>query len=411
MVNADELRAKLTNILKHKVNKPKVISDYTIKLNKETDIPIEVANDYLTMREDLGYASDYMLYSLARFLIYADELNKYFSQNEIKEYSKSKYNIPKLEFPLHFKMLQVEEDQWIGTTSVSELIKLRDNQLINYNENTQRTMQKVIVDDGFIYQPTVNQKAIKDMRQSFSNRTAIPTTLTLNLPEDADVYYDKDNGELVINKTEGFHFDIVDGYHRYLSLSMEYNADHTFDYNMELRIIQFMEGKAKHFIRQEDKKTKMKRIDVAAMDQSTISTKVISRLKADPTFNLAGEINPNQGVINEPIFNLCIKSLYRKKLKRNEELPLIISTTKRLKEVINYITENDASYLNSWDSRLIIAVTYVCYKDIPLDNVLDEIKAYYAILCEHLDLLKNHTNGIYSSNEFKRLDNFRLQED
>lgn len=409
MKNRDALCTSLEKQIRNIAVDKKKITSYSSILNDKFDLDVEVSNDYLTMRRLIAYANDFELFMFASVL--KSDVNKYFTPQEIKAYSKARYSIDKLKFPLKYKMIQIADNQWIGKITVKELIKLRDAQVINYNENAQRTMLRIISGGVEHYQIAVNKTAVKGIMENYQNNTYIPNTVTLNLPENADFTYDEETNELIIKKVDGFMFDILDGYHRYLAISMLYNLDKSFDYNMELRIVQFDDYKAKQFIWQEDQKTKMKRVDSEAMNQTAIPTKVIARLNTDPTFNLSGKISPNEGIINAPWLHLCINSLFcDKRMKRSDELQIIIDTTERLKKVINYITAKSKKYLKQWDKRRIVAVTYAAYKNIPLDQILKEIDEYYDILCENKNLLVQYkSNATYSRKDFDRLDALRAE--
>ncbi len=141
------------------------------------------------------------------------KLEQYFTDSEIKHYSSSKYEDDKIKFPLVFKMVQIAHDQWIGRISANELMQMRDAQLINYNENAQRTMQYVVKGNRSAYRISINASAIKAIKESLVKGIFIPNTITLNIPNDvkADYYYSEEKCEFVVNSIE--HFDITDGYH------------------------------------------------------------------------------------------------------------------------------------------------------------------------------------------------------
>lgn len=408
MKSRDDLVQMLDKKLRSVSSTQQAIS-FVEQLHDSFNLPAEIASDYLTLRNNITEANDFVLFMFAS-LLYKEKLEKHFTASEIKEYSKSKFSVNKLKFPLHYKMVQVADDQWVGKITVKEIIQLRDAQVINYNEKAQRTMQRIVANGVERYQIALNQKAVKGIETEFENGTYIPNTLTLNLPEDAEFSYDEETGELTIKGGKGFHFDILDGYHRYIAISKTYNLNHKFDYNMELRIVQFNEDRAKQFIWQEDQKTKMRKMDSDAMNQTAIATKVIARLNGDPTFNLAGQINPNEGIVNSSLLYVCINTLFcQGTIKKSEELKKIIDITKKLKENINYITENDKKYLTKWDKRRTVAVVFSIYKAIPLKKILKEIEVYNDILCEHPDMLSQYQRSAYSRKDFERLDTFRAE--
>ena len=66
---------------------------------------------------------------------YNCNVEHFYTTQEIKHYSNSKYDVKKIKFPLIFKMIQVEDDQWIGKITVDMLMQLRKAQLINYTKD------------------------------------------------------------------------------------------------------------------------------------------------------------------------------------------------------------------------------------------------------------------------------------
>ena len=151
----------------------------------EYNIPIDVSTDVLTTRVDVCDASTPLLYALLMTIdknksslyfthtifnttngfkessLSRDEIQKCFDaakDKDIKyEHVAFSYNAEKQvlketkpSFPIKWDMVEVSDDQWIGKITVQDLMKLRDARLIKYNENTQRTLKRVI-NNGFEY--------------------------------------------------------------------------------------------------------------------------------------------------------------------------------------------------------------------------------------------------------------------
>ena len=401
-----QLEQKLRRITVH----PQEIRDTSKEIKERFGMPEELSNDYLCLRKDIKYADDFTIFIFCSILKEKD-ISLYFSKQEINVYSKSKFEVDKLEFPLRLKMIQVAEDQWVGKITAKDIIKLRDAQVINYNSKAQRTMRRIVAGEEVRFRIALNEKAVRGIEQSFSNQTYIPNTITLNMPEGIQYYYDEEKNELVINGSEDFRFDILDGYHRYVAISMEKNVNDKFDYPMELRIVQFKLDKARQFIWQEDQKTKMKRIDSDAMNQSSIATKVINRLNMDSTFDLQGQVNPNDGIINSGVLHQCITSIYSLKpgYDRAEEMEAIREITNRFRYVINELTfEDPNTYLKKrWSRDRIIAVSYVCSRYYtPSDDFRKAVEEVRKIIKDNPDLFSkivSETNKLLGTS-FKKID-------
>lgn len=305
-----ELSMKLTS---NRKNRQTILCT---EVNKKFGFPIGMVSDIVTQRVDMQDALEVLLFAIAS--VAEVKVNYYFSEREIKEYSQYKYQATSLKFPFTFASQMVEikpDEQYIGRTSVKELMQLRDAQIINYNANTQRTMTLKRGNDYEYYKITLNRKAVDQISELLQKKDFVPNTLTFNLSPETDFTYK--NGKLTIN--EQVPFDILDGYHRYIAMSNLYNLDETFDYPMEIRILFLSEENAKQFIYQEDQRTPLSKADSNAMNKNDAGVKVCRFVKQ----KLGNEIISQQGIINETLLVKLIDLLYIKNNTTYERSKLI----------------------------------------------------------------------------------------
>jgi hypothetical protein len=340
---------------------------------KETyEIPKSITSDYLTLRKPVQEASEFILFCLLDSIKNTSKnvnvkLEDYFTNQEIKGYKGSKYKVDKIKFPIRFEAIQVTDDQWVGKIDFSMLMKLRAAQLITYNENAQRSMQKVIRGGKEVYKITINETAIKSITKMYNEGIYIPTPFTLNIPQEieSDFYYDNEMKELVIKSLDGF--DILDGYHRYVAACRINNANPDFNYTMELRIVNFVEDKARQFVYQEAQKTKMPKTDSDAMDSYKASNSVVKRLNGSSQFNLQGLISMNKGIINFAELSGLIHYFYFNGITSKEkEKVVLISAIKELTDNFNALTEYDIKYIEhhySYKKLTAIMCVFDYFKD------------------------------------------------
>lgn len=305
-----ELSMKLTS---NRKNRQTILCT---EVNKKFGFPIGMVSDIVTQRVDMQDALEVLLFAIAS--VAEVKVSYYFSEREIKEYSQYKYQATSLKFPFTFASQMVEikpDEQYIGRTSVKELMQLRDAQIINYNANTQRTMTLKRGNDYEYYKITLNRKAVDQISELLQKKDFVPNTLTFNLSPETDFTYK--NGKLTIN--EQVPFDILDGYHRYIAMSNLYNLDETFDYPMEIRILFLSEENAKQFIYQEDQRTPLSKADSNAMNKNDAGVKVCRFVKQ----KLGNEIVSQQGIINETLLVKLIDLLYIKNNTTYERSKLI----------------------------------------------------------------------------------------
>lgn len=336
--------------------------------NEKYEIPKGIVSDLVTKRMAMSAVSEFVLFILLDSIYNVSKDNTdilgvdhFFSMQEWKHYKNSKYEVEKIKFPLVFKMVQIADDQWVGKITVNMLMKLRQAQLINYNINAQRVMTKVVKGDKETYKITLNQKAVKEIQDSFEKGEFIPNTITLNIPMETeyDFYYDEESMSLIINSLE--HLDCTDAFHRYIAACQARDTNPTFDYPMELRLVNYTEDKAKQFIYQEDKKTFMKKVDSRSMNMNRAANIVVTRLNENVRCNLKGLISRNEGIIHFGEFADLIDYFYFKGIRKEKERSITIQAVKELTDNFNMLTEYNTEYLEHRMSYRTLLVAMFCF--------------------------------------------------
>lgn len=342
-------------------------------------IPYGITMDMIA-RGKLSEQNDHILFCLLDGLLQVLEdkeetrnniLEKFYSSVEVKTYSTTKKPDERIKFPLVIKCHQVTEDQWIGVTDTEWFMKLRESQLINYNEETQRTLTHKIKNGNDFYSVTVKRPTVEGIRKRLRNGEYIPTPITLNIPvddESADFYYDSGDNTLIINKLRWF--DICDGYHRYVAMREEKDENPEFNYNWELRIINFTEERAKYFVYQEAQRARLSKADANTMDIFAVSNRIADGLNKDSTFNLFGEINNSGGNIPLSAFVKAVNYFYANSKEYKNENIFRLNVIKDLREKFNYLTNVNDKYLTQKYSFLdIIIILYIFTKDVEMNNM------------------------------------------
>lgn len=350
----ESLETRITNALSDMLSDKKKLQKLIRDARDKFDVPEKISSDYITLRKNVIEADTFMLFILTSIL-FENLLPIYFTDSEIEGLTKAKWHIDKISFPLSYNMTKITDEQYIGKISVKELMLLKDAQLINYNENAQRTMNHIVKGETEYYQIALNKEAVSEIMESYNSDLYIPNTITLNLPEDADYDFDDKTNQLIIKNVD--HLDILDGYHRYIAISKICALNPDFDYDMELRIVQFVEGKAKRFIWQEDQKTRMRKIDSDSLDTSKYANKVVERMNNDTNFILAGKISRNKGIINAAELSNVIDVMIFKKANKTDSLKLVKEVSTNLMNAFEDIAY-EMPMENKWDKLFIYMVCY-----------------------------------------------------
>lgn len=368
------------------------------ELNEKYNIPISLTADICTNREDISGVNDFIAFALLDGLS-SNEVNKYFTEEEIKVFSKQKLEHEEFELPLIFQnMTQIAPDQWIGKITARELMRLKNAQVIKYNENTQRTMRRIIHGENRYYRIALNNKSVEEIKESLENGSYIPDDITLNMPIESTEF--SFNGDKIII-TELDKLDILDGYHRYIAISRLITSNKNFDYPMELRLVTFSEEKAKQFIYQKDQKTKMRQIDSNSMNQYSAANIIVNQLNSEPSSNIQGMINRNGGQISFMELSAMIDYYWFRgsgKVSRKE----ILMIKKELQDKFNAFIFSDLSWANHIFSVKEIAAIMYCFRY--EDKYIESINKLLPMLNEIPSELFGISNGKVRRkliNEFK----------
>lgn len=266
-------------------------------IHDKFNIPTGETMDYIVGRRDLRQSSDDVIFVFCYGVDEIDGGNRvrdYFNRKETKLLLSYRREDSGVSFPLKFRCFQVvANSQWIGVTDANFLTDLFRAQIINYNPNAQRAMKQSIFEGNAFYKIAINQKAVNSIAEAMIEGRFIPNTITINIPQDAEWSYNSTDCILTIKKET--RLDILDGYHRLLAMELARTKDATFNCRMELRITFFDDEIARHFIYQEDQKTKMRKIDSDAMSGDVWNT-VADRVATKYPF--MGIVGRNNGVIN-----------------------------------------------------------------------------------------------------------------
>ena len=268
-------------------------------------------------------------------------------------------------------------------------------------------MTKIIRGDDKAYKITLYEKSVAAIANSYKDETYISTPITLTIPEEstADFYYDEEKCELVIKSID--HFDITDGYHRYVAACRVCDEDETFNYPMEIRISNWSESKAKHFVYQEDQKTKMSTVDSKSYNMGSDVNLVINKINTNPECNLRGLINNNGGIINFALIADLVEILYFKGLpKRTAVRSMALQVSKDIIESFNILTEYDTKYLEeeySYKQLVVVMTCFEYYKNKDKKDMCETIeKVFGAVEAADKDLTKR-VNKVRFIKEVKRI--------
>ena len=161
--NRDELEKYIrSKVVKDKISK----NDVADKAKEKYDIPLEISMDILSFRRNMGEFRLFVLYALLDSMS-PEKIREYFTDDDISVFSREKYETKKIRFPYVFKnMVKVNDDQWIGCISVKELMLLKDGGYINYRDETQRRLKKIVYKDREFYEISIGSSTSPPSQRS-----------------------------------------------------------------------------------------------------------------------------------------------------------------------------------------------------------------------------------------------------
>lgn len=344
---------------------------WCLELYERYNIPVAMSTDILSQRKDISQFNEFILFAICD-VIKPDKIKEYFTDVEIKMFTGKKYETEQLGFPIKLHLIKIADDQYIGKITAQYLMQLREKQLINYNADTQRALRIMLKGGTKIARPYVDNKAVGEIEELYGSRNFIPNMITLNINTDdekADYIYNEETETLTIKDITAF--DIVDGYHRYLGMSRNFDKDNTFDYPMMVQVVMFSVGRAKQLIWQEDHKTKMKVTDAKTYNQFDGGNMVVTRLNADPECNLNAKITLD-GTVNAGVMAQVINRLW---FPKNPDRKEVITVTKDIRSRLNTFTEEVIDYLDKqWNTYEIITIMYGLRNDYTPEQIEKALK-------------------------------------
>jgi len=216
---------------------------------------------------------------------------KYFEDIELERITGYKIGLEQdvLKYPVVFEdVRRVAHNIWHVIVSAEFIAQLGRSNMLNYEFKTQREPKTIETKDGIILTPSINPKSVIEITDEILKKTFKPNTLTFNIPfKDSNNFkYDENTKKWTLIDGK---MDILDGYHRYLSIIAATRIQET-GYNFELRLTNFDEDEANDFIVQEDKRNPISKEYIKSIDSSSLITQIVTRLNQSNKSELRGKI-------------------------------------------------------------------------------------------------------------------------
>ena len=354
-----ELESKILLLCSKDFNKTEAeLNDIQDQLYEKWNIPRQITNDIITLRSK--YLSDKDIIVLFGLASYFHIESFYFTDEEIKEYSDTKYVEDKVTFPLRFKQfVEVDPQHRLVIMDGKLLMQLFNMGKIQYNINNQRAVKKHLAGGVDYFSYDINRRSVSEIANLFLLDKFISNTITLNASDEDIIEFDKRTQELVIEDFD--HFDIIDGFHRLLGLMTALQKNPDLEIKMEVRIVRFNETRIKEFIWQENKRNVIKKTE-APVKPGELYSEIFTIMKN------SGELDFifNRGIIIIKNANLTslLKMLYSK------------VNRKEMVEIAKLLTRKFVEYKDEFNEPVAVPMLTILFAaasiDMPYEKFLEK---------------------------------------
>ncbi|TYS36290.1 hypothetical protein FZC77_14870 [Bacillus swezeyi] len=226
------------------------------------------------------------LYSLTKEPRISPE--NYFPPNRIKdiELSWEGYETKGVSFPYTFTdVTQVTGDNFYFKVKASELHKLYESQLLQYNPNAQRTNKTMYLDEvgDAIPVPDLVESSVEAIANLVEQNDLIKSVLTFNallgsseLGE--ELLYDPEERKLTV--TKGTKLDVIDGWHRLNGINRAFRRNpNVKDFYLKVDLYNYTMKKARKHFGQQNTINPVAKSKVAEMSENDYLSVIINFIK------------------------------------------------------------------------------------------------------------------------------------
>lgn len=331
-------------------------------------------------------------------------INDYFYENEIVEYSKP---IPKVD-----EDIDVEFDDWHKTdigaysyfdihTNIDYVMKLYNYNKLRFNPDVQRDLIVIETEGMPIYKLDINEKSIENMTKSMLDGTyfPVPGTIVVN-PELYSEYPVKfRDGKIFIDRK--FKIDLAEGFHNYLSYIGAKIEKPDWQYPCDFRLYVINVEDANRFILQMDKKNHFTESQTTRIDDANPSNYFVKSLNNSGSFNLRGTINDEIRMY----LSKLVSDLFNFK-----EIPDAAQMLKQVVTRLNYIIMETNHFKNNLSKEEWFIYLYLIkqsidkgldfenlFNSIDIDNLINEVQFKNDPSRKHFILLNEIIKGVTSN--------------
>ena len=329
------------------------------------------------------------------------DLSQYFTEIEMKKYSKWKYSrstSSQITFD-NVTRFPSTSDQFVTFLHVKDIMKMFDRGQLNYNFETQRDAIIRVEDNQIFKSINIIEQAVQEIEELIIAGEFIPNGITLNILKDGteEIVYDELSQKLIIRQGE---LDVLDGMHRTVAIYNALKAVPSLDMYFQINITNFDVKKAQRYIVQEDKKNPITKEHIKRLNDD-LSRVVLDLVKSQSkdfkqmVAPVKADVRRNNGyIISEVMFRELVEHVFELKTARDaHKIAPILSH--QFDNFVGWVQEKPVTKQNRYYKTKVFAALMV----------LSKLKGDKLATDHELNFLND-----YTSNTDERLSNTMIEE-
>lgn len=332
------------------------------------------------------------------------DLQKYFTEYELTEYSLGKIEIIEKEdyFTVVFHNVdQITENHYICTKETYyNIAALVNHGILTYNFATQRQATRRVFNGNIIKEPTINKRSVREISRDMAGGMFHSNPISLNIRRitgrESFQYIPEDRSLIIKVDNKMTFLDIIDGMHRVLGMVGAIQKNPATQKTSMINIFHYSEDEARQFIIQESKRNVIKPEHLKMLnvrDEWVTMARDINSYGSNMTnilFNKIAEDKVDKRVegkyITLTLFADALKINFRKYYEKPFDLvkikKFVVEGMVALMGMYEEYSTDDEGLVNIYEEGMLIGWLSILSEIFPYDDWIDRLETVIIYICK-----------------------------